>query len=131
MANFDLSTSLKGVGVDCTRISRFAEFNDVIRERLAQEILSEDEYREYEKSKNRPKRLACFFCYKEAVAKALGTGFSEFGFPDIVIKKDEKNRPFVLLKDKAARVAKKKGISAVKVSLTHEGDLIIAFAISV
>lgn len=130
MAVFDVSVNIKGVGVDCTRISRFAELKDDIRQKLALKILSNCEYAEYENSKNKAKRLACFFCCKEAVSKALGTGFSEFGFSDIVIKKDDKNRPFVLLEGNAEVSARKRNISAVKVSLTHEGDFVIAFAVS-
>ncbi len=131
MAVFDnLASAIKGVGVDCTRISRFVELNDDIREKLALKILSNGEYEEYKNSLNKAKRLACFFCFKESVAKALGTGFSEFGFSDIVIKKDDKNRPFVLLEGKAAVSAEKRNISSVKVSLSHEGDFVIAFAVS-
>ncbi len=130
MINFDSSGSVKGIGVDCTRISRFAKLEVNVLEKLARKILTEQEYFDYSSCNNKPKKLACFFCCKEAVSKALGTGFSCFGFSDIMILKDDNNRPYVSLNRKAANVAGEKGISAIKVSITHEGDYVICFAVS-
>ena len=65
------------------------------------------------------------FAAKEAVAKALGTGFTGFGFPDIEILADEKGRPVVNLYRGAALLAED---ASVHLSISHDGGLALAFA---
>jgi len=74
----------------------------------------------------RAERAAGIFAAKEAVSKALGTGFSGFGFADIEILADENGRPFVRLYGKAAALA---GNCAVHISISHDGGLAQAFAV--
>ena len=71
-------------------------------------------------------RAAGMFAAKEAVAKALGTGFSGFGFADIEILADEKGQPFVRLRGGAAALA---GDVNVHLSISHDGGLAQAFAV--
>lgn len=128
--SFDNSSKIKGVGIDCTRISRFSAMEMRVMNRLAERILSSEEFNVFNNDPNKPKRLACYFCEKESVAKALGTGFRNISFSDIIIMKDDLNRPFVMLDNNALKIAKEKNITSIKISLTHEGDNVIAFAIA-
>lgn len=70
--------------------------------------------------------LAARFAAKEAVAKALGTGISGFGFRDIEVLNDEHGRPTIELRGGAADVAAVAGIGRIHVSLSHSGDVAVA-----
>lgn len=122
---YDTSPNMKGLGVDSTRISRFRKMSDSIRDRLARKILEESELEVYNAAKDRAMRLACFFSEKECISKTLGTGFHGIGFKDMIIRKNELGRPCVWLDGRAKLKADELGISVMKLSLTHEGDVII------
>jgi holo-[acyl-carrier protein] synthase len=74
--------------------------------------------------------LAARFAAKEAVAKALGTGISGFGFRDIEVLTDQNGRPTIELRGGAASIAEEAGVSRVHVSLSHSGDVAVANAVA-
>ena len=74
--------------------------------------------------------LAARFAAKEAVAKALGTGISGFGFRDIEVLTDEHGRPSIQLRGGAATAAAGAGVDRVHVSLSHSGDVAVANAVA-
>jgi holo-[acyl-carrier protein] synthase len=69
---------------------------------------------------------AGIFAAKEAVAKALGTGFDGFGPGDIEILPDAKGRPVCRLMGGALAAT---GGGRMHVSVTHEGGMAAATAI--
>lgn len=73
--------------------------------------------------------FAARFAAKEAVMKALGTGWSGgVGFRDIVVVRDAEGPPRVELRGEAGRrVASADG--RVSISLSHAGGTAIAFAV--
>ncbi|MPZ72344.1 MAG: holo-ACP synthase [Nitriliruptorales bacterium] len=74
--------------------------------------------------------LAGRFAAKEAVAKALGTGISGFGFRDIEVLGDERGKPTVTLHGGAARVAAAAGVETLHVSLSTSAELAVANAVA-
>ena len=66
------------------------------------------------------------FAAKEAVAKALGTGFDGFGPADIEVLPDDHGRPACTLHNRAAELA---GDARVHLSVTHESGMAAAVAI--
>jgi len=73
--------------------------------------------------------LAARFAAKEAVMKALGTGWGKgVGFQDIVVVRDGDEAPTVTLRGVAADLLGRIG-GRVRLSLTHAGDLAVAFAV--
>ena len=75
--------------------------------------------------------LAGRFAAKEAVMKALGTGWREgVTFPGIEILQQPSGRPYVVLHGGAAEKAAELGITAWHLSITHTEDLAIASAIA-
>ena len=66
------------------------------------------------------------FAAKEAVAKALGTGFDGFGPADIEILPGKGGRPRCALYNRAAALA---GNGRMLVSITHESGMAAATAI--
>jgi len=75
--------------------------------------------------------LAGRFAAKEAVMKALGTGWREgVTFPGIEILNEPAGRPYVVLRGGAAKKAAELGITAWHLSITHTEDLAVASAIA-
>lgn len=78
-----------------------------------------------------PDRLSGRFAVKEAVMKALGTGFGEgIGFLDIEIVSLPSGAPTVILHGKAKVRAEAMGINRWLVSTSHEGSMAIASVIA-
>lgn len=80
---------------------------------------------------NQPDRLSGRFAVKEAVMKALGTGFGEgAGFLDVEIVSLPSGAPTVVLHRKAKVRAEAMGIDRWLVSTSHEGNMAIASVIA-
>jgi holo-[acyl-carrier protein] synthase len=96
-------------------------------------IFSEDE-RAYCDAAARPEaHYATRFAAKEAVLKALGTGFTRgIGPRDIEVKRNAKGQPHVALYGAAKRVADELGVVALPISLsfTHTEAVACAMAIT-
>jgi holo-[acyl-carrier protein] synthase len=75
--------------------------------------------------------LAGLFAAKEAVMKALGTGWSRgIGWTDIRILSDRHGKPHVRLTGEAGKYARRTGIAEMAVSISHTGTLAVAVAIA-
>jgi len=127
----EVSWMILGVGVDIVELRRIKKIIDDESKRDSfLNKLFEDEEIEYFKSRNfRVEYIAGRFAAKEAVSKALGTGFREFQFKDIVIKRDELGKPEVILKNNAHNIARAKGEYKIHISISHGEDSAIAYVI--
>jgi holo-[acyl-carrier protein] synthase len=119
-----------GLGVDIVEIDRMAlaiERTPRIKER----IFSEDE-RAYCDSRSRPEvHYALRFAAKEAVLKALGTGFSGVRFRDVEVARDERGRPIPVLHGRAAELAAEAGIRELHLSLSYTATTAVASAVAI
>jgi holo-[acyl-carrier protein] synthase len=119
---------ISGVGVDIVEIRRIKEGMDK-HQGFMDKLFSKNEI-EYLKSRNlRPEFVAGRFAAKEAVSKALGTGFSGFEFKDIEIDRTAAGKPIVVLKGKAKMIAQKYGNYKIHLSISHGVDNAIAYAV--
>lgn len=121
-----------GLGVDIVEIARMK----AILERtpsFATRVFSEDE-RAYCDATAAPEvHYATRFAAKEAVVKALGTGFSRgIGVRDIEVKRNTKGRPYAILSGRAKEVAREQGVLELPISLsfTHAEAVACAMAIT-
>lgn len=74
---------------------------------------------------------ATHFAAKEAVAKALGTGFGQGVAPrDIEVVHEEGGRPRVVLHGKAFELAQKQGVTEVHLSLSRTHETAVANALA-
>jgi holo-[acyl-carrier protein] synthase len=81
--------------------------------------------------RDRPARLSGRLAAKEAVMKALGTGFSQgVGFLSIEILTLPSGAPWILLHGEAQRRATALGITSWLVSTSHEGEMAMASVIA-
>ena len=120
---------LLGVGVDLCGIARIER---AIEKAHFYERVFTPEERAYldQKGKSRAQSAAAMFAAKEAVAKALGTGFAQGVMPwQIEVTHEQSGKPGVLLTGAAREKFEQIGGAGVRISLSHEGDSAIAFAV--
>ncbi len=123
--------ALAGIGVDIVEIPRMAralERTPSMRTRLFTK-----EERDYCDSSARPaEHYAARFAAREAVLKALGTGFSQgIGYADVSVVRDAAGRPKCVLAGRAREIAEKQGIQEVALSLSFTRELAVANAVAV
>ena len=120
---------LLGVGVDLCGVARIER---AIEKAHFYERVFTVEERAYldKKGRGRAQSAAAMFAAKEAVAKALGTGFSGGVMPwNISVVHDEKGVPGAELTGVAKARMEQIGGASVMLSLSHEGGNAIAFAV--
>ncbi|MDE7325177.1 MAG: holo-ACP synthase [Lachnospiraceae bacterium] len=75
-------------------------------------------------------RAADNWAAKEAVVKALGTGFGKIAPAQVEVLRDEKGKPYVLLHGQARSRAKELGITVCHVSISNEQEYAVAFVVA-
>jgi len=113
-----------GIGIDITSVGRIAELSSRYGHRFADKVLARGE------SCASMESLAGLWAAKEAVVKAMGTGYLGFGPQSICITPDSFGAPQVLLRGHAAELARQRGISRFMVTISHAGGLAVACAVA-
>jgi len=117
-----------GIGTDIVQTARMQRSLERYGDRFARRLLSEEEYRDFERSGDKANFLARRFAAKEAVAKALGTGFTNgIQLRDIGVGHDERGRPLLQFTGGARSFIEAHGITATHISLADERDHAVAF----
>ena len=119
-----------GIGTDIVELSRINATHERFGEHFAQRILMEEELELFHRSKRPSRFLAMRFAGKEAVVKAMGTGFAHgVWLRDVGITNNDWGRPLVIFSERGQRVCERLGIGNAHVSLTDDAGLVIAFAV--
>lgn len=117
-----------GIGTDIIEIDRIQKALER-NANFIDKIFTKNEI-EYLKKRNlRPEFVAGKFAAKEAVAKALGTGFRGFDFKDIETDKNTLGKPLVFLKGNAKKMAKKWTNYKIHLTISHSRDYATAYAV--
>jgi len=120
-----------GLGVDIVEIERMRGILERT-ESFAERTFSEAERAYCDKKANPAAHYAARFAAKEAVVKALGTGFSEgIWVRDIEVVLDKKGKPSVVLTGKAKEVADAQGVREFSISLSHTHTEAVACAMAI
>ncbi len=114
-----------GIGTDLIEIARIGKACE--KQAFLSRIYTEEECR---LAGGSILRLAGNFAVKEAVSKALGTGFRTFMPVDIEVLRDELGKPYVNLYGGAAERAKEVGAQVIHVSITNTKEYAQAFAVA-
>lgn len=116
--------------MDIVEIDRMREAIER-RPRILERCFSEEE-RAYAASRNRPEvHYALRFAAKEAVLKALGTGFSGMRFTDVEVVRDGNGRPVPKLSGRASEVAQSMGVREMHLSLSFTHTTAVASAVAI
>ena len=115
-----------GLGIDLIEVARVGQAIER-HPRFLERFYSEAE-REAVARKG-AQTAAGYFAAKEAVSKALGTGFRGFGMADISIEPDELGRPVARLSGGALQRMEAMGGKSLFVSITHDAGFAMAAAV--
>ncbi|MGD8717782.1 MAG: holo-ACP synthase [Candidatus Zixiibacteriota bacterium] len=123
-------TAVLGIGADLIEIKRVARAYERFGERFLERLYAPEE-REYCMARvDFAGALAGRFAAKEAVVKALSPAVpGGMAYRDIEVHADG-NRPQVKLGGVAAELAAERGITSVMVTISHEREYAMAFAIA-
>ncbi len=113
-----------GVGIDLIEIRRVEKA--LQNEAFLKRAFTEEERRQ---ACGKSKRLVGNFAVKEAVAKALKTGFRGFELNDIEVLRDELGAPYVKLYGGALRIYEALGSKSIHVSIADIKELVTAYAV--
>ena len=120
-----------GIGVDIVEIARIEQAVQRTP-RFVKRVFSQEE-RDYCDAQTRPAvHYAARFAAREAILKALGTGFgSGISLSDIAVSRDQRGKPLAVLSGKAREIANQQGVQEVALSLSHTNDLAVANALAI
>ena len=122
---------IKGVGIDLVEIERIKRaINN--NGKFLKRVFTKEEIVQGKKKKNRYQFYGAHFATKEAVMKALGTGWRKgVRWIDIHIIHNNDGKPEVKLVGKTKEIAQRLGIDEVLISMSHTKEYAVAQAIAI
>ncbi|TDJ27490.1 MAG: holo-ACP synthase [Gammaproteobacteria bacterium] len=119
-----------GVGTDIVQISRIEMTWQRFGERFANRLLLDEERELFDTSKHPVRFLSMRFAVKEAVVKAMGTGFAHgMWVRDVGMVPNNWGQPQIIYSARGRRMCERLGIGRGHVSVTDEAGLIVAVAV--
>jgi holo-[acyl-carrier protein] synthase len=120
-------SAIVGIGVDVVDVKRMKVVLDARGSSLIKKLFTESEIAYCMSKKNSHEHYAARFAAKEAVSKAMQTGWSgKFRWRDVEVINNPSGAPKVILHDFVAQQLVK---CRVHISLSHTENTVVAFAI--
>ena len=120
------------IGVDIVHIERISKNIDDINDRFINRVYTKDEINYCKNKNNISLHFAGKLAGKEAVSKALKMSWKKgVNWKDIEIINEENGIPSVVLRGEAKKVADERKIKNIQLSISHENEYAIAFAITI
>ena len=117
-----------GIGTDLCQISRMERL--LKDDRFLQRYFTTEEQQHIRgRAAGAAASAAACFAAKEAFVKALGSGFSGIAPKEVSVVHDAAGAPGYLLRGEALARAQARGVVRTDLSLSHERDLAVAFAV--
>jgi holo-[acyl-carrier protein] synthase len=119
-----------GTGVDIVEIERFKKVVDRLKDRFILRVFTQGERNFCDSHRDTVPHFAVRFAAKEAVFKALGTGWAQgVTWLDVEVLRERQDAPKLLLSGEALRLSEKKGVHNLHLSLSHTEHSAIAMVI--
>ena len=129
-----------GIGTDLVELARIEQLVARQGDAFAKRLLADAEWDDYQAcltrseqpshSAQQVKFLAKRWAFKEALAKALGTGIAQgISFKQLILRHDDLGKPMASLTGAALARADSLGISDWQVSISDERHYAVAFVI--
>lgn len=119
-----------GIGVDILRIDRVESVYRRFGEHFVSRLLMPEELEGFRRSKRPVRFLTMHFAAKEAVVKAMGTGFANgMWIRDTGTVPDRFGRPEVVFSPRGAVKCAELGVGSGHLTLTDEAGLVVAVAV--
>jgi holo-[acyl-carrier protein] synthase len=113
-------SNVMGIGIDQIEVARIRDSLEKHGVHFLDKIFSSTEQTYCREKADPAPHLAARFAAKEAVSKALGTGFGkEFGWLDSEVVNGDEGQPILRFSEKGRALLEKKGATEALVSLTH------------
>jgi len=119
-----------GTGIDIVEITRFRKILTGTGKRFMTRVFTTEEQRFCLARHDPAQHLAVRFAAKEAVFKALGTGWAKgLTWLDVEVLRQEQGAPIILLHGATQKLAASKGVMKIHLSMTHTNNWAAATAI--
>lgn len=119
-----------GIGTDVLELERIERVWKRFGDRFAERLLLEEEHELFVRAKNKVRFLAMRFAAKEAIVKAMGTGFAHgVWVRDVGSVPNAWGQPQVVFSQRGRDMCGRLGIGEGFLSLTDEAGLIVAVAV--
>lgn len=119
-----------GVGTDILKMERVGASYERFGERFVRHLLMPEELLDFRQTKNPVRFLSMRFAAKEAIVKALGTGFANgMWLRDAGVVHDVRGRPEIIFSPRGMGVCRAFGVGSGHITLSDEAGLIVAVAI--
>lgn len=117
-----------GLGIDIIEIERIKESIERFGDRFLNKVFTENEIKYCMSKGNKYQHFAARFAAKEAVSKALATGWNkDFNWKNVEIMNEPSGMPVVTLKGKLEEFLKPD--KELKISMSHSRDNVACVAI--
>ncbi len=128
----EIRLSICGIGTDIAENERFEKMLSKGDDAFFSRVFTENERAYCEKFKKlsiKAQHYAVRFAAKEALVKALGTGFRYMNFHDLEVKNDSLGAPFFEVSGKVSELIREKGGQKIHLSLSHSDNYSIAMVV--
>jgi holo-[acyl-carrier protein] synthase len=119
-----------GIGTDMVQVERIAQIHARHGERFVERLLLPEEVAAFNKDTRPARFLAMRFAAKEAIVKAMGTGFANgMWIRDTGVVSNALGRPEIVWSERGRALARELGIGEGHITLTDEAGLAVAMAV--
>ncbi len=119
-----------GIGTDIVQIERLDRVLTRFGDRFAERLLMPEELALYAAQKRKVRFLAMRFAAKEAVVKAMGTGFAHgMWIRDVGVIQNNWGKPEIVFSPRGRAMCDKLGIGDGHITLSDEAGLVVAVAV--
>ena len=121
---------IHGIGTDILRVERVEAAYRRFGERFVNHLLMPEELAVFRPGRNAVRFLAMRFAAKEAIVKALGTGFAHgMWLRDSGVQSDPRGRPGIIWSARGRAVCEGLGVGEGHLTLSDEAGLVVAVAV--
>jgi len=119
-----------GIGTDVVQLERIKQVYERFGEKFVERLLLPEEEAAFRKYTRPVRFLAMRFAAKEAIVKAMGTGFAHgMWIRDAGVVSNSWGKPEVVWSERGRAMCEKLGIGEGHITLTDEAGLIVAVAV--
>ena len=119
-----------GIGIDIIEVSRIEKEISKKDYGFRNQVFTPSEIDYCQPRANRAESYGARFAAKEALFKAMGSGWSkDYSWKEIETVEDEKGKPSLITHGKVKNFLRENEISKIEVSLSHIKELATAFVI--